>query len=70
MTYSCGIFEREDSTLQDASIAKIDRICQKLQLSPNDHLLEIGTGWGTFALHAARQYGCHVTTTNNLPGTV
>ena len=63
MTYSCGIFEREDSTLQDASIAKIDRICQKLQLSPNDHMLEIGTGWGTFALHAARQYGCHVTTT-------
>ena len=63
MTYSCGIFEREDSTLQDASIAKIDRICQKLQLSPNDHMLEIGTGWGTFALHAARQYGCRVTTT-------
>ena len=63
MTYSCGIFENETSTLQDASITKIDRICRKLQLSPNDHLLEIGTGWGAFALHAARQYGCQVTTT-------
>lgn len=63
MTYSCGIFAHENSTLRDASIAKIDRICQKLQVSPNDHLLEIGTGWGAFAVHAAQQYGCHVTTT-------
>ncbi len=63
MTYSCGIFEHENSTLQDASVAKIDRICRKLQLSPVDHLLEIGTGWGTFALYAAQQYGCRVTTT-------
>lgn len=63
MTYSCGIFEQERSTLRNASVAKIDRICRKLQLSPGDHLLEIGTGWGAFALHAARQYGCRVTTT-------
>jgi cyclopropane-fatty-acyl-phospholipid synthase len=63
MTYSCGIFARADSTLREASLAKIDRICQKLQLSPSDHLLEIGTGWGSFALHAAQRYGCHVTTT-------
>jgi len=63
MTYSCAIFEREDSTLHEASLAKIDRICRKLQLSPHDHLLEIGTGWGGFALHAAGRYGCRVTTT-------
>ena len=63
MTYSCGIYERDDSTLQDASIAKIDRLCRKLDLQRGDHLLEIGTGWGAFALHAAREYGCRVTTT-------
>lgn len=63
MTYSCGIFENGNRTLRDASIAKIDRICRKLQLSPSDHLLEIGSGWGAFALHAAQQYGCRVTTT-------
>ena len=62
MTYSCGIFAHENSTLRDASVAKIDRICQKLQLSPDDHLLEIGTGWGAFTVHAARRYGCRVTT--------
>ena len=63
LTYSSGIFERPDTTLQDASIAKLDRICQKLQLSSTDHVLEIGTGWGSFALHAAQHYGCHITTT-------
>lgn len=63
MTYSCGIFEHEDATLEDASIAKIDRLCRKLDLSPDDHLLEIGTGWGALAVHAAREYGCRVTTT-------
>jgi cyclopropane-fatty-acyl-phospholipid synthase len=63
MTYSCGIFERENSTLQEASLAKLDRICRKLQLSPQDHVLEIGTGWGSFALHAAQHYGCRVSTT-------
>ena len=63
MTYSCGIFENEDATLRDASIAKIDSLCRKLALRPTDHLLEIGTGWGAFAMHAAREYGCRVTTT-------
>ena len=63
MMYSCGIFEHEDSTLYDASVAKNERICRKLELTPGDHLLEIGTGWGGFAIHAARHYGCRVTTT-------
>lgn len=61
--YSCGIFERSDSTLFEASVAKNDRICRKLALEPSDHLLEIGTGWGGFAIHAARHFGCRVTTT-------
>ncbi|MDH4232182.1 MAG: cyclopropane-fatty-acyl-phospholipid synthase family protein [Nitrospirota bacterium] len=63
MTYSCNIFERENSTLEEAAIAKYDRICKKLRLGPQDHVLEIGTGWGEFALHAVRNYGCRVTTT-------
>lgn len=63
MMYSCAVFEREDSTLYEASIAKNDRICRKLQLSPQDHLVEIGSGWGGFALHVAQHYGCRVTTT-------
>jgi len=63
MTYSCGVFEHPEATLEEASIAKIDRLCRKLDLQPTDHLLEIGTGWGAFALHAAREYGCRVTTT-------
>jgi cyclopropane-fatty-acyl-phospholipid synthase len=63
MTYSCNIFEREDTTPEDAAIAKYDRICRKLRLGPHDHVLEIGTGWGGFAIHAAKSYGCHVTTT-------
>lgn len=63
LTYSCGIFSRPDATLRDASIAKYDRIAQLLELTAHDHLLEIGTGWGGFALHAATHYGCRVTTT-------
>jgi cyclopropane-fatty-acyl-phospholipid synthase len=63
LTYSCGIFERPDSTLREASEAKYDRICRKLELAPSDHVLEIGSGWGGFALHAAGRYGCRVTTT-------
>lgn len=63
MTYSCGIFEGPDSTLKEASVAKYDRICQKLALQPGDEVLEIGSGWGGFALHAASRYGCRVTTT-------
>lgn len=63
MTYSCGIFERPDSTMEEASVAKFDRICRKLRLAPGMSLLEIGTGWGGFAIHAARNYGCRITTT-------
>ena len=63
MTYSCGIFEQENSTLREASEAKYDRICRKLQFAPGDRVVEIGTGWGGFAMHAARNYGVHVTTT-------
>lgn len=63
MTYSCGVFEHETASLEDASVAKIDRLCRKLALNSSDHLLEIGTGWGAFAIHAARRYGCRVTTT-------
>jgi len=63
MTYSCGIFEHDHSTLEEASIAKYDRLCQKLELKPGHRVVEIGTGWGGFALHAAQHYGVHVTTT-------
>lgn len=63
LCYSCGIFATASTALQDASVAKMDRICQRLALKPTDHLLEIGTGWGGFALHAAQRHGCRVTTT-------
>lgn len=63
MMYSAAIFPEADSTLEEASQYKLDRICQKLDLRPGDQVVEIGTGWGGFALHAARHYGCHVTTT-------
>lgn len=63
MMYSAGVFTSPESSLHEASVEKNDRICRKLQLSPDDHLLEIGTGWGGFALHAAGRYGCRVTTT-------
>jgi cyclopropane-fatty-acyl-phospholipid synthase len=63
MMYSAAIFEHPGATLHEASIAKLDRICRKLELGPDDHVLEIGTGWGGFAIHAASNYGCRVTTT-------
>lgn len=63
MMYSSAIFPSENASLEDASTAKLERICQRLQLSPSDHLLEIGTGWGGLAIYAARHYGCRVTTT-------
>jgi cyclopropane-fatty-acyl-phospholipid synthase len=63
LTYSCALFDRPGSTLADAQVAKFDRIARKLELSPGDRLLEIGSGWGSFAIHAATQYGCRVTTT-------
>jgi len=63
LTYSAGIFETPEGTMEEASTAKYDRICRKLSLRPEHHVLEIGTGWGGFALHAAGRYGCRVTTT-------
>ena len=67
LTYSAGVFERPDATMRDASIAKYDRLCRKLSLGPDDHVLEIGSGWGGFALHAAGRYGSRVTTTTISP---
>ncbi len=63
MMYSSAVYSRDDLSLEQASRDKLDRICQKLELGPQDRVVEIGTGWGGFALHAARHYGCHVTTT-------
>lgn len=63
MTYSCAIFENSARTLEEAQLEKIDRACRRLHLTPDHHLLEIGTGWGALAIHAARKYGCRVTTT-------
>jgi cyclopropane-fatty-acyl-phospholipid synthase len=62
MMYSAAVFPAPDSTLEQAALYKIERICQRLQLGPDDHLLEIGTGWGGLALYAAQRYGCRVTT--------
>ncbi|HEY2684222.1 MAG TPA: cyclopropane-fatty-acyl-phospholipid synthase family protein [Steroidobacteraceae bacterium] len=62
LAYSCGIFESETATLEQASRAKFDAALGKLRLKPSDQLLEIGTGWGGLAIHAARHYGCRVTT--------
>jgi cyclopropane-fatty-acyl-phospholipid synthase len=63
MMYSSAIFENEETTLEEAQIARLDRICRKLDLRPSDHVLEIGAGWGGFDLFAAKNYGCRVTTT-------
>ena len=63
LTYSSGIFETPESSMEEASIAKYERLCKKLRLGPDDHVLEIGTGWGGFAVYAAGRYGCRITTT-------
>ncbi|MDX1345299.1 MAG: cyclopropane-fatty-acyl-phospholipid synthase family protein, partial [Sedimenticolaceae bacterium] len=63
MSYSCTWYPDASSTLEEAAVAKLDRVCRKLGLSPGMHLLEIGTGWGGLAIHAASRYGCRVTTT-------
>jgi cyclopropane-fatty-acyl-phospholipid synthase len=63
MMYSCAIFERPGMSLEEASIAKLERVCERLRLAPEDHVVEIGTGWGGFAVHAAVTRGCRVTTT-------
>jgi cyclopropane-fatty-acyl-phospholipid synthase len=62
MMYSSALFDDPVATLEAASEAKLDEICRQLELQPEDHLLEIGTGWGGLAIHAARHYGCRVTT--------
>lgn len=61
MTYSSGLFQSEDSTLEEAQFAKYDALCKKLKLKQGDHVLEIGCGWGGFACHAAQHYGCTIT---------
>ena len=63
MMYSAAMYPGKEATLEQAAVHKLDRMCQKLELGPGDHLLEIGTGWGGMAIHAAKHYGCHVTTT-------
>ncbi len=63
LTYSSGVFEKDDASMEQASAAKYERACRKLALRSEDHVLEIGSGWGGFAIHAAQNYGCRVTTT-------
>ncbi len=62
MAYSCGIFRKANESLDAAQERKFDSICRKLQLKKSDQLLEIGSGWGGFAIYAARKYGCRITT--------
>ena len=63
MMYSSAIYPERTSTLEEASIHKLDLVCRRLQLKAEDRVIEIGSGWGGFAIHAATHYGCHVTTT-------
>ncbi len=63
MMYSAALFETDRTGLDEASVAKLDELCRQLELDSGDHLLEIGTGWGGLAIHAASNYGCRVTTT-------
>jgi cyclopropane-fatty-acyl-phospholipid synthase len=63
MMYSSAIFEHADVPLHEAQLHRLDTICRRLDLQPGDHLVEIGTGWGGLAIHAAQHYGCRVTTT-------
>jgi cyclopropane-fatty-acyl-phospholipid synthase len=63
LMYSCGYFASATDTLEQAQMRKVDRVCRALKLEPGDRVLEIGSGWGGFAVWAATRYGCHVTTT-------
>lgn len=63
MTYSCAVFERPHASLEEAQSRKLELVCQKLDLAPDDRVLEVGGGWGSFAVHAASTRGCQVTTT-------
>jgi cyclopropane-fatty-acyl-phospholipid synthase len=67
MLYSCAYFPSESASLEQAQLAKLERICGELRLGPESHLLEIGTGWGGLAIHAASEHGCRVTTTTISP---
>jgi cyclopropane-fatty-acyl-phospholipid synthase len=67
MIYSCAFFPHQGAGLEEAQLAKLDRICERLRLGPDNHLLEIGTGWGGLAIHAATSTGCRVTTTTISP---
>jgi len=67
MMYSCGIFEHGDSTLREAQLQKLETVCEKLDLGPNDHVVEVGSGWGGFAIYAATTRACRVTTTTISP---
>jgi cyclopropane-fatty-acyl-phospholipid synthase len=62
MTYSSAYYREPEQTLESAQVEKNDLLCRKLKLQPSDHLLEIGSGWGGFAVHAAKNYGCRITT--------
>jgi len=63
MLYSSALFAREDDSLEQAQINKMERLCQQLKLTSTDRVIEIGTGWGAMAIYMAETYGCHVTTT-------
>lgn len=63
MMYSSAIFPSPDAGLHEAQLFRLDHICRRLDLQPGEHLLEIGTGWGALAVHAAKNFGCRVTTT-------
>ncbi|MEO6212528.1 MAG: cyclopropane-fatty-acyl-phospholipid synthase family protein [Vicinamibacterales bacterium] len=63
LMYSCGYFESAIDSLEMSQVQKVDRVCRKLALTPADHVLEIGSGWGGFAVWASTHYGCRVTTT-------
>tara|TARA_Y100001980_G_C14470598_1_gene250827 strand:- start:224 stop:1006 length:783 start_codon:yes stop_codon:yes gene_type:complete len=63
MAYSCAYFNDINDSLEDAQVEKFDRLCRKLNINQNDKILEIGSGWGGFAIHAVSKYKCHVTTT-------
>ena len=61
MTYSCAVWSRGAETLEDAQRTKLELVCQKLALQPGERVLDVGCGWGSFAIHAAREHGVHVT---------
>jgi len=63
MMYSSAMFEHAEQSLADAQRHRLDVVCKKLALGPDDHVIEIGSGWGGFAIHAAKNYGCRITTT-------